>query len=187
MASIGERVVGRIIEREGGYVNHPSDRGGATKYGITEAVARANGYRGDMRDMPEHLAWTIYLDRFWTGPGFDRIAILSHRIAEELADTGVNMGPSVAATWLQRWLTALNRRGLDYPDLIADGVIGPVTCAAVRSYFLKRGTAEGERVLLIALNCSQGHRYLELAEGRAANEDFLFGWLSERVAAQVRD
>jgi hypothetical protein len=32
-----------------------------------------------------------------------------------------------------------------------------------------------------ALNCSQGARYLELAEGREANEDFLYGWVKERV------
>jgi hypothetical protein len=40
---------------------------------------------------------------------------------------------------------------------------------------------EGEQVLLRALNCSQGARYLELAEGREANEDFLYGWVKERV------
>jgi len=39
-------------------------------------------------------------------------------------------------------------------------------------------------VLLTALNCSQGARYLELAEGREKNEDFLFGWVLNRVADQ---
>ena len=38
-----DELIDALIEREGGYVNHPSDRGGATKYGITEAVARAPG------------------------------------------------------------------------------------------------------------------------------------------------
>ena len=41
-----------LIEREGGYVNHPADRGGPTCWGITEAVARAHGYRGSMRNLP---------------------------------------------------------------------------------------------------------------------------------------
>ncbi|MDQ4651164.1 putative peptidoglycan-binding domain-containing protein, partial [Klebsiella pneumoniae] len=45
---------------------------------------------------------------------------------------------------------------------------------------------EGEQVLLRALNCSQGARYLELAEGREANEDFLYGWVKERVAHYTR-
>ena len=38
-----EQYLDELIKREGGYVNNPADRGGATKYGITEAVARANG------------------------------------------------------------------------------------------------------------------------------------------------
>ncbi|MGK3629946.1 glycosyl hydrolase 108 family protein, partial [Acinetobacter sp. A11] len=42
----------KIISREGGYVNHPSDHGHATKFGITEAVARSNGYQGNMQDLP---------------------------------------------------------------------------------------------------------------------------------------
>lgn len=49
-----------VIDREGGYVDHPADRGGATRYGITQAVARAEGYTGAMRDLPRALAARIY-------------------------------------------------------------------------------------------------------------------------------
>lgn len=184
MAAIADRIIAGIVAREGGYVDHPSDRGGPTCWGITEAVARANGWTGAMRDLPRPVAEDIYRRRYWTGPGFDQVAAVSPRLAEELADTGVNMGPALAALWLQRWLTALNRGGRDYPDLVPDGRIGPVTTAALRAYLLVRG-AVGERVLHAALNCSQGDRYLELAEGRPANEDFLFGWVRERVLAQA--
>ena len=52
-----EQYLDELIKREGGYVNNPADRGGATKYGITEAVARANGFKGNMRDF---LAKAIY-------------------------------------------------------------------------------------------------------------------------------
>ena len=45
-----DQLVEALIDREGGYVNHPADRGGATCFGITEAVARAHGYGGAMRD-----------------------------------------------------------------------------------------------------------------------------------------
>ena len=38
-----------VIAREGGYVDHPADRGGPTRWGITEAVARRSGYLDDMR------------------------------------------------------------------------------------------------------------------------------------------
>ncbi|MCV6943035.1 putative peptidoglycan-binding domain-containing protein, partial [Klebsiella pneumoniae] len=115
-----------------------------------------------------------------TGPRFDQVAALSTLLADELCDTGVNMGPSVASKFFQRWLTAMNMRGKLYPDLIPDGAIGPRTITALKGYLSARGK-EGEQVLLRALNCSQGARYLELAEGREANEDFLYGWVKERV------
>src|SRR4051812_11797343 len=41
-----------LIDREGGYVDHPADKGGPTCFGITEAVARAQGYSGPMRQLP---------------------------------------------------------------------------------------------------------------------------------------
>ena len=47
-----EQYLEELIKREGGYVNNPADRGGATKYGITQSVARENGYRGNMKDLP---------------------------------------------------------------------------------------------------------------------------------------
>src|SRR3546814_9828818 len=94
------------------------------------------------------------------------------------------MGPTVPIVWLQRWLTALNRQGRDYPDLRPDGAIGPVTLRALGCFLAQRGP-EGERALVVALNCCQGARYLELAEARAKNEAFLFGWLRARVADQI--
>src|SRR3546814_1500409 len=118
--SFADRLVASIIETEGGYSFHPNDKGGATCWGITLAVARANGYAGAMRDMPREVAERIYLARYITEPGFDRVAALSEPIAAELADSGVNMGPTVPIVWLQRWLTALNRQGRDYPDLRPD-------------------------------------------------------------------
>ena len=44
-----ERFLDDLIKREGGYVNNPNDKGGETCWGITVAVARANGYAGPMR------------------------------------------------------------------------------------------------------------------------------------------
>ncbi len=51
-----EQYLDELIKREGGYVTTPADRGGATKYGITEAVARANGFKGNMQDLPLDVA-----------------------------------------------------------------------------------------------------------------------------------
>ena len=174
-------LIDALIEREGGYVNHPADKGGPTCFGITEAVARAHGYRGAMRELPRDEAVAIYRRLYWLRPRFDEIAKRSRRIGEELFDTGANMGPAVAATFLQRALTALNRNGSDYPDLVPDGRIGEVTLRALDAYFAVRGRRSGETVLLRALEALQGERYLRLAERRPANEAFLYGWLANRI------
>ncbi|WP_275656709.1 putative peptidoglycan-binding domain-containing protein, partial [Salmonella enterica] len=66
-----------------------------------------------------------------------------------------------------------------YPDLLVDGQIGPRTLSALKFFLSNRGN-EGEIILIHALNCSQGQRYLELAEQRQANESFIYGWMKER-------
>ena len=91
------------------------------------------------------------------------------------------MGPAVAATFLQRALTALNRCGKDFADLVPDGRIGARTLAALDGFFDARGRRGGEAVLLRALEALQGERYLRLAERRPANEAFLYGWLANRI------
>jgi lysozyme family protein len=174
-------LIDALIDREGGYVNHPADRGGPTNYGITEAVARAHGYRGGMRDLPRDEAAAIYKRLYWLKPKFDQVAKRSQAVAAELFDTGVNMGPAVAATFLQRALSALNRNRKDYPDLVPDGRIGPATLTAMEKFFELRGKASGETVLLRALDALQGESYLRLAERRPANEAFLYGWLANRI------
>ena len=114
------RLIDELIEREGGYVSHPADRGGPTCFGITEAVARAHGYRGAMAELPHDEAAAIYRRLYWLRPRFDQVAARAPRIAAELFDTGVNMGPAVAAAFLQRALTALTRNGKDFGNYILD-------------------------------------------------------------------
>lgn len=176
-----DALVEKLIEREGGYVARSADTGGPTRFGITEAVARANGYRGPMRDLPRDEAAAIYRRLYWLRPRLDQVAERSMPVAAELFDTGANMGPAVAATFLQRVLTALNRNAKDYPDLVPDGRVGPRTLAALGTFFELRGKSSGESVLLRALEALQGERYLRLAERRPANEAFLYGWLANRI------
>ena len=170
-----------ILGKEGGYVNHPDDKGGPTKWGITEKVARAHGYKGDMQELSRQSARQILEADYWYGPRFDQVSDISPDIAAELCDTGVNMGPAVATKMLQRALNVFNLNGKLYPDMDIDGRIGPRTINALRSYLKNRGK-EGERVMLTALNCAQGERYIELAEKRQANESFVYGWMKERVS-----
>jgi lysozyme family protein len=176
-----DNMIDALLDREGGYVNNAADKGGPTCFGITEAVARANGYLGSMRQLPQSEAAAIYRQLYWLRPRLDEVAKLAPGVAAELFDTGVNMGPAVAVTFLQRALTALNRNGADYPDLVPDGRIGGQTLHALDAFLSARGAKAGQTVLLRALEALQGERYLRLAERRPANEAFLYGWLANRI------
>ena len=173
-------LIDEVIAREGGYSNHPADRGGPTHWGITQAVARANGYVGPMQALPRAQAVAIYRRLYWDQPGYGFVAELAPGIAAELFDAAVNMGVATATGFLQRALNALNRNQKDYPDLKLDRVIGARTLAALRAFRALRGPA-GERVLLKAIEAMQGERYIALAESRPANEAFLYGWLANRI------
>jgi lysozyme family protein len=174
-------LINAVIGREGGYTNHPADKGGPTRWGVTEAVARAHGWQGEMRSFPREEAVSIYRKLYWQRPGFDRISSLAPQIAAEMFDTGINMGPATAIGFLKRALNALNRDAADYGDIDTAPVIDDATIAALTGFLAKRGTG-GEGVLLKALEALQGERNVRLAETRPANEAFLFGWLSRRVA-----
>ena len=175
-----DELIDAVIDREGGFSDHKADRGGATRWGITEAVARAHGYAGPMRALPRAEAVAIYRRLYWRRPGIDAVATRAPTIAAELFDTGVNMGPAVAIGFLQRALNALNRGARDYPDLARDGRIGPATLGALDAFLTTRGP-HGEGVLLKAIEALQGERYVALAERRPANEAFLYGWLANRI------
>lgn len=174
------KLVQGVIEREGGFVDHPDDSGGATCWGITQALARQRGYAGRMQDLTQDEARRIYHAEFWAPLNLDAVYTLSPLIAEELFDTAVNTGKSMAAGWLQRTLNGFNLKGTIYADLKVDAQVGPATLAALRSYLTFR-KKDGERVLFRALNSLQGAFYISLAERREKDESFVFGWFLNRV------
>lgn len=169
-----------VIGVEGRYSNNPNDAGGETMYGITVAVAKAHGYVGAMQSMPIGVAQAIYRAQYWDLLQLDDISCCSAAIATELFDSGVNCGVGTVGRWLQLALNAFNHRGADWPDVVVDGVVGPMTVSALRNLLAHRGD-RGQDVLLKALNCQQGTHYLQLAEQIPADEDFVFGWIDARV------
>ncbi len=175
------RTIDAILRAEGGYVNDPQDKGGETNYGITVAVARANGHAGPMRDLPVAVARAIYTARYITEPKFDQVLALHAGIGAELIDTGVNMGPRVAAEFLQRWLNGFNDTGARYPVLTVDGSLGDQSLGALAAFLAWRGQ-EGAAVMLRALNGLQAARYLDITEANKTQRRFLFGWVRTRVA-----
>jgi len=176
-----DALIEEVMGREGGYSSHPADKGGPTRWGISQRVARAHGYGGDMRQFPRAEAVAIYRMIYWLRPALERVARHAPRVAAEMFDTGVNMGPAIAVGFLQRALNALNRGASDYPDIAAGTAIDAPTEQALAAFMARRG-AGGETVLLKAIEALQGERYLRLAEQRPANEAFLYGWLANRLS-----
>lgn len=171
----------KVIGIEGRYSDDPNDDGGETMFGITFTTARTFGYRGPMRDMPLAVAQDIYRRGWWDLLRLDEVAnIAGARVADELFECGVNIAPHKAAGFLQRALNSFNQRGAHYPDIRADGNLGPATLATLRAFMQRRKMA-GETVLLSALNAQQGVYYLERGEARPQNEDFTYGWFANRV------
>lgn len=178
-----QKIIDGIIVREGGYVNHPDDRGGPTNFGITLDTYRkykSNASVEDLKRMLRIEAFSIYENEYYVRPKINKIHDISTLVAEEVLDTGVNMGTGIAVRFLQQCLNAFNMKQSYYADLVVDGVIGDNTLNALREYINRRGTT-GELVLLKALNCLQGARYIELSQSREANESFVYGWINQRI------
>lgn len=176
-----DKIIDGVLAVEKGYVDHPNDRGGPTNFGITQGVARDNGYTGDMRSMPVSFARQVYLQRYITAPRFDKVAEIDLIIGEELIDTGVNMGPARAAEFFQRLLNAFNADQRLGSDLFVDGRIGPQSLDMFRRFLAWRGRP-GSVAMFRALNSLQGSRYLDITEGNKSQRAFFFGWISNRVA-----
>lgn len=109
-----EKLISRVIDREGGYVNHPNDRGGPTKFGITQATLTA--FRGkptsaqDVQDLQEPEARRIYRQNYFVGID----AVSDPASLEFLFDFAVNSGPKMATKALQTVIGA-----------VPDGAFGP--------------------------------------------------------------
>ena len=112
-----------LMQHEGAYADNPADPGGATKWGITERVARRYGYTGPMADLPQSTARAIAKTEYWDSVRGDEV---SPALALQLLDAAYNSGPARAIQWLQQ---ALGSTGA-----AVDGVFGPATMAAVRAY-----------------------------------------------------
>lgn len=109
----------KLLGHEGGYIDHWLDPGGKTRYGITEAVAREVGYRGDMRELPLDLAQRIYKERYWDAVQAESLPADVRYI---VFDGAVNSGVVQSAKWLQRACGVKD-----------DGVVGPQTIRAANA------------------------------------------------------
>jgi lysozyme family protein len=130
-----EQYFNQLIKHEGGYVDHPSDPGGATNLGITLATWRTYGRdltgdgkidKADVKKITKAHALPVYKRAYWDKLSLDFFH--SQSLAEIVFDHGVNAGISRAAKMLQYVLNGLGA------TLLIDGGIGAKTIQVLHTY-----------------------------------------------------
>ncbi len=120
-----ENYIHTIIEREGGYVDHPDDKGGATKYGITiHTLGRWRGKEvtaNDVRNLDKQEAVSIYTQYYIVEPGLNNIE--DDRLKMLMLDMAVHSGPVQAIRALQSLVRVK-----------VDGVMGCITAQVVNHH-----------------------------------------------------
>lgn len=184
-----------VLDYEGGYSNDASDRGGETYCGIArnffpnwrgwvyvDAAKKEYGTRSStltkqlktVSDLQDAVAeW--YKTEWW-----DKLKLskLSQALANEIFEQSINLGKSGHGKLLQTLINAFNFNtktgGTLFDDLVVDGAVGPKTLAALATIIEKR---TDENTIVHALNCLQGHHYINLASKKVSQREFLRGWI----------
>ncbi|MEJ2037996.1 MAG: glycosyl hydrolase 108 family protein [Desulfosarcinaceae bacterium] len=169
MATIDD-MINDILRREGGYVDHPADRGGPTNHGITiktlsNYIGRA-ALKSEVESLSEDVARDIYERNYYAAPRVDR---LPPEIQPFIFDCAVNHGPRRAIKFVQ---SVVNQAGYD-PPLSVDGAMGPNT---------RRGAEWAQRemgpVFLEALMEERRNFYRLIVRERPSQKVFLAGWMN---------
>ena len=123
-----DKCVEYVIEDEGGYVDHPADPGGATKYGCTKKVWEEwvghEVTKDDIKNLTKEDVKPIYKKRYWDAIHGDD---LPSSVDFCVFDCAVNSGVGRASKFLQKAVGVTD-----------DGKIGSGTLAAVASKNPKR-------------------------------------------------
>lgn len=164
-----DKMIDDVIRREGGFVDHPADRGGPTKFGITQAtLARSLGRAAtavDVEALSPDQARQIYRRDYYHGPRIDQ---LPARIQPLIFDSAVNHGPGRAIAFVQQ---VCNLAG--FGQLAVDGACGPRTIRAAHdaAWAMKDW-------LLAALVEERRNFYHAIVERDPSQAVFLDGWLA---------
>lgn len=176
---------------EGGVSHDPHDKGGLTAYGVSLAFLKSLGAEKPgfvealglslpvtektVLEVSPETARKIFYREFWLAPGLD---CLLSPLACDCYDIGVNMGARQGVRMLQAALNEITGAGL-----AADGIAGPLTCAAQTG--LTQANARLVHETIIRL---QKQRYENIAARNPSQKKFLKGWLkrSERLDRFVR-
>lgn len=168
-------IIAAVLAVEGGYVDHPNDPGGATNWGITEKVARQCGYTGHMRDLPKEVAFACYQRNYVERPGFLPLVEIDPAVAEEVIDTGVNMGPARPTRFFRRAVNEVCRTSLPIA-----GSMDAVTVKAWADCRANLGPRACVRVL-DSLDRQQRAEYDRLVRVNPKLRVFHRGWVNHRI------
>lgn len=169
-------IIGGTIALEGGYVNDKDDPGGATRFGVTERVARANGYAGPMRTLPREIAVSIYYRRYIIDPGYGPLEKLDAAVLEEIFDTTVNMGARRPSQWFQQSMNELCGT-----RLVKDGKVGPATIGAFERCQRNVGATNLCTRMLNSMDAKQAAEYRRIVRVRPVSRKYLKGWMAHRI------
>ena len=157
-----EKIFDHLLKVEGGYSDDKHDKGGKTKYGITEEEARDFGYKGDMQDLTMDFTKNIYLKKYYLGNKLDKV--VNDKVALSICDWAVNSGRNGTKN-AQIAVNQLTNANLD-----VDGIIGNKTLEALNA-------ADPEKFLEVYHNLQRIY-YKGKVEADRTQEDFLAGWLN---------
>ena len=189
-----EQAFSKTLGFEGGYSNHPADRGGETYRGIArtyfpnwtgwpiiDRLKRSARFPGNLAGHAKlkDAVRQFYLDYFWNPLEGDEIK--DQAVAMELFDSAVNMGTRRGVRFLQQALNLLNRNQKNYQDLIVDGDCGPKTLDTLHTLLRKD---RSNKHLLKMMNLLQGRHYTRIMEKNPGQEVFARGWL-KRVELEM--
>ena len=157
-----EKIFDYLLKVEGGYSDDKHDKGGKTKYGITEEDARDFGYKGDMQDLTKDFAKNIYLKKYYLGNKLDKV--VNDKLALSVCDWAVNSGKN----GIKNAQIAINQ--LTNANLDTDGIIGNKTLEALNA-------TDPDKFLEVYHNLQRIY-YRSKVESEKTQKEFLAGWLN---------
>lgn len=156
---------------EGGYVDHPSDHGGKTNFGIIQPTLNAYTSRKGLppksvRELSFEEAEAIYREDFFIAGKCEQ---LPEDIAVAYFDARINHSPKTAGKLLQKGINA--QPGLaETHHVSVDGIVGPGTIAAARN--------GDERAILKGYCDAREAHFRHRAETVEGQDSFINGWLN---------
>jgi lysozyme family protein len=141
---------------EGIYSDLKMDKGGATKYGISQAAYP----HIDIPNLDKETAQFLYKRDYWTPVGAE---LLPGPLAAYLFDAAVNCGTFQSSKWLQRALNSLGH------NLSVDGVIGKKTLAVVEIHSVP--------VIVELVGIFRRRHYYQITKKAPSQRVFGEGWM----------